>query len=232
MKIIGSRTYENILYKRIFTIHKGMLGRCYNPNSTSYSTYGAKGVTVDERWHNLDNFIEDIDKIDGFDYNKFIKAEIQLDKDFKQIGVKNKVYSLNTCVFLGRSDNCGNRNNNQDMIIIDPDGNKYESRNREKFCREHNLDTRHAHAVLQGKNPHHKGWQFFYKETFNPANVLLKQIILGTNSDGDEFLFNNISTFAKEQNLSGPNISMVLSGKNKTHKGWTFKIIQKGFTIR
>ena len=213
-------------------MHKSMMSRCYNVNDTHYSIYGAKGVTVHERWHNLDNFIEDIDKVDGFEYDKFIVAEIQLDKDLKQIGSDNKVYSLDTCIFLSRSDNSGNRNNNQDMVIIDPDGNRYETRNREKFCREHNLDTRHAHAVLQGKNPHHKGWQFFYKETFKEEYILVKQIILGIDSNENEFFFNNISSFAKERGLSAPNISMVLSGKNKTHKGWTFKIIQEGFSIR
>ena len=37
-----------------------MMARCFNPNSISYKNYGARGITVCERWHNPTNFIEDM----------------------------------------------------------------------------------------------------------------------------------------------------------------------------
>jgi hypothetical protein len=52
-----------------------MLQRCNDPNSSGYYKYGAKGVTVCERWLIFENFLEDmgikpegysIDRIDPF----------------------------------------------------------------------------------------------------------------------------------------------------------------------
>lgn len=37
-----------------------MLGRCRNPNHSSYARYGAVGVTVCKRWHRFSNFLEDM----------------------------------------------------------------------------------------------------------------------------------------------------------------------------
>jgi hypothetical protein len=53
---------------------KSMMTRCTNPNGWGYEEYGAKGVTVCERWHDFRNFLYDmgerppgktIDRIDG-----------------------------------------------------------------------------------------------------------------------------------------------------------------------
>lgn len=38
-----------------------MKARCQNPNSASYKNYGARGITVCERWlHSFPNFLEDM----------------------------------------------------------------------------------------------------------------------------------------------------------------------------
>ena len=37
-----------------------MLTRCYNPNAERYKTYGAKGVSVCERWGDFRNFLADM----------------------------------------------------------------------------------------------------------------------------------------------------------------------------
>ena len=234
MIIKGSRTYDNEIFSKIFILHKSMMSRCYNPNSSSYDNYGGKGITVDKSWHNLDDFIKTIDLVDGFDLNKILNGELQLDKDLKQIGKHSneKIYSVETCSFITPSQNAGLRSNNKDMIIIDPNGKRYESRNRESFCREHNIDSRHAFNCLIKKNNHYQGWQFFYKENFNEEEIQQPRIIEGISPSGDTYRFNNVSKFSKEHNLSAPNISMVLSGKNKTHKGWKFVNIQDGFVIQ
>lgn len=36
-----------------------MMQRCYLPDHQQYKHYGARGILVHERWHNLKNFIED-----------------------------------------------------------------------------------------------------------------------------------------------------------------------------
>lgn len=38
----------------------GMKERCFNPKSTAYKHYGARGITVCERWLDVKNFIEDM----------------------------------------------------------------------------------------------------------------------------------------------------------------------------
>lgn len=37
-----------------------MINRCENPNNSSYGRYGARGVTVCERWHDFRNFLTDM----------------------------------------------------------------------------------------------------------------------------------------------------------------------------
>lgn len=37
-----------------------MLDRCYNPNNDQFEDYGARGITVCERWHEYANFFEDM----------------------------------------------------------------------------------------------------------------------------------------------------------------------------
>lgn len=37
-----------------------MMHRCTNPEYFAYPNYGARGITVDERWRTLENFIEDM----------------------------------------------------------------------------------------------------------------------------------------------------------------------------
>lgn len=41
----------------------GIMARCYNPNSTQYHNYGARGITVCVRWRNsVQAFIDDVGK--------------------------------------------------------------------------------------------------------------------------------------------------------------------------
>lgn len=45
----------------LYSTWKGMIARCHQPNSTSYRWYGAKGVTVCDRWQNsFQAFIADM----------------------------------------------------------------------------------------------------------------------------------------------------------------------------
>ena len=65
-----------------------MIDKCYNPNNKMYPNYGAKGVTVCERWHCLANFIDDFYKLPGIiEYMNADPAErfkFVLDKDIRQ----------------------------------------------------------------------------------------------------------------------------------------------------
>jgi hypothetical protein len=51
---------------------------------------------------------------------------------------------------------------------------------------------------------------------------------IATDKEGQEFLSNNQEKFAKEHNLTAPNICNCLNGKYSQHKGWKFELIEKG----
>lgn len=44
----------------LHNIWQGIIQRCTNPNNPNYKRYGAKGISVCDRWMNFDNFVEDV----------------------------------------------------------------------------------------------------------------------------------------------------------------------------
>ena len=57
----GGKTH-GLSATREHKIWRAMKGRCGNPNSTSYHKYGARGISVCERWASFHSFIEDMGK--------------------------------------------------------------------------------------------------------------------------------------------------------------------------
>ena len=45
---------------RMYSIWRGMMERCYNMSKVEYKNYGGRCISVCERWHNIENFIEDM----------------------------------------------------------------------------------------------------------------------------------------------------------------------------
>lgn len=97
------KTYVNGMPTRNYSLWKEMIKRCYS-GEEQYKTYA--NVTVCERWHCFANFLEDLPKIENYGWwlenpNQYIA----LDKDLKQVGIENKVYSLETVMFVSASEN-------------------------------------------------------------------------------------------------------------------------------
>ena len=201
-----------------------MMQRCYLESNASYENYGGAGVTVSEEWQDLDYFLATIDLVDGYDFDQIMAGNLQLDKDIKYKG--NKIYSRSNCMFVTPSENAGSRRNNKSFVAVSPNYTYEIYKNREEFCRTHALDTRHVWSILQKGKGFHKGWQFFYEEDFTEDKIVKRQKFEATSPSKEKFVYEKHTEFAKEHNLSAPNISMVLSGKNKHHKGWTFKEIK------
>lgn len=83
-----------------------MLQRCYDEvYQTKEPSY--KGVTVDERWHRFDYFVEDVPSIRG--YKELVKyqniVDFEIDKDIFALDDDNKVYDINQCCFVPKDIN-------------------------------------------------------------------------------------------------------------------------------
>lgn len=202
MIIEGKRNQKNKEFMKIFSMWKSMMSRCYNKNNKKFHRYGGNGTTVDDRWHDLNNFIEDFDKIEGFDYELWKNGKLQLDKDSKQLNTKSKIYSLKTCKFMSSQENASYRKNSIVFYVVDLNGNILKKRNLEKNCREHDISTRHAYNMIKNakKIRHVKGYQFF-KEKPEPHQILLKKKHKAIKPDGSWFYYHKNSEITEKYNI-------------------------------
>lgn len=151
----------NELFKRVYSVWKNMIDRCYKPSCAAYKNYGANGVMVCDRWNVFDNFIQDVDKIDGFDLNMFLNGELTLDKDKNG---DSREYSLDKCCWMTKSENNKYKPNQQRAAIaVDPYGKEYIFYNQSLFAKEHCLSQSKISECLNGKRKSHKRWKFIDK---------------------------------------------------------------------
>ena len=88
---------------KLYDVWRAMIARCYNTKNPSYKTYGAKGITVCDRWKRFDYFLEDVIHITGYNQTEINAGNLVLDKDI--LDRQSKIYSVNTCCFISRSEN-------------------------------------------------------------------------------------------------------------------------------
>lgn len=98
-------------------IWQGMMNRCHNVNDKRYKWYGAKGVTVDKRWHVFWNFVEDVDQnlLNG---HLLYQKKYQLDKDING----GKTYSLENCVVVSIKENLEEKLKKQRKKVLATNG--------------------------------------------------------------------------------------------------------------
>lgn len=223
---------ENVkMYTKFYNMWHSMMQRCYYPKNHSYHRYGGEGVFVDERWHNFENFIEDIDKVEGFNLEGIMNSELELDKDYKSDMSKDndKKYSLSTCKFVSKSENSGNRRNNRLTIALDLKNDEvYLFKNREEFCRKNDINGRDAFNSL--KNPgkvsvKNKRWYFFLAEEFDLSKIDKRLIIEKVNPENNEVIESiiDLPKYNIKNNYRKDGIHAVLGGRQKTYKGFTYK---------
>lgn len=153
-------------YKKEYTTWSGMLERCYDKGYHSYHNYGGKGYTVHEDWHLFTNFLRDIEKIDGFDRERYNSNLLHLDKDKKQNNEELKVYSLDTCSFLTIAENNALKNHDhrkKKFYGMSPEGKIVEILGLKDFARRINIPRQGISSCLAGRSNTTKGWKFKYK---------------------------------------------------------------------
>ena len=155
--IVEPRNDSNPIYLKLRTVYKDMMTRCNNPKSKAYRFYGAKGITVSPEWKTLSAFLADVDKIDGWNLDKLMRGELQLDKDLKGLGM----YSVDGCTWLDKTVNKKLvAENYKDAYGLDPYGKLYKVTNISEFAEKHGLLASNISNVLAKRVKHHKHWVF------------------------------------------------------------------------
>lgn len=212
---------------KIKSLHKGMMDRCYLKSNSGYTNYGARGVRVAPEWHEVERFIKDVPKIDGWDEESFLAGEIVLDKDKKVWG--NKEYSLINCTFITPEENNQYKPNQQHKLVgYSPDKKIYRFHNASQFAREQGLQYWGILSAAHGETDFYKEWQFckeedYYEGIFVEPGSQYRWII-GMDPKGKTYRFHNASAFAREHGLlEATVIYACANGKNSNTRSWQFR---------
>ena len=151
------------MYKPYYSVWHDMINRCYNPKDKRYLAY--KDVSVSDDWLIFKNFFNDIQKIEGYNREKFVSGDLVLDKDIKQRNSCKKIYSLETCKWVSKHENNKIQDAQQrSFVAISPSGEKYKDFNITEFARKHKLERKHISSALHGRIKTTRGWKFYYEE--------------------------------------------------------------------
>lgn len=112
---LGADDDLSVKFKNEYTLWHNMLKRAYCKEDRK-GYYGR--VSVDERWFNFSNFLEDIPKLHNYDLwvigqKDKSKTQYNLDKDFAYFGCSR--YSKANCQFIDESLNKGTTSNTLDI---------------------------------------------------------------------------------------------------------------------
>jgi hypothetical protein len=155
---------ENATYKgneKLYDVWRAMLNRCCDKNHVRHDAY--KNVTVCAEWFCFENFLKEVKEIEGWNETSFFNGEIQLDKDYKQIDAKEKVYSKNTCIWISKEmNNSYQPNRCKPFIMTKPDGTEYVYYSQHLCAREHGLNVININQCLKGAKKTHKNNKFKY----------------------------------------------------------------------
>lgn len=105
----GSRPTTTGENARAYVLWNEMIRRCYDEKSLMRKP-NYKNVTVCDRWHSFSQFLEDLPKIQNYEYwleheNEYVALNKDMYYTENQLEHTNKVYSLETCRFLTQSEN-------------------------------------------------------------------------------------------------------------------------------
>ena len=147
------------LYRRWNSI----LSRCYNSKNANYKYYGAKGVIVDSRWHDFDNFVYDVDNHLLNGYLLYKGPQWQLDKDIKG----GNIYSLENCTVLSAEDNFKLvLKKSQKKIIAFNDSEEITFSSISEASRKLKITRPYLHELLKNGKKHKSGYCFKYNIEF------------------------------------------------------------------
>ncbi len=92
------RTTHKMTYSKVYRTWIAMLSRCRDENNANYVNYGARGITVCERWYKFGDFYEDMGDLPFY--------EAQLDRIDNEKG-----YFKENCRWVTAKENSRNKRN-------------------------------------------------------------------------------------------------------------------------
>jgi thymidylate synthase len=161
---------------------EGMMARCYDKNSTSYSNYGGRGVSVCDSWLQFKSFADDVILLPGWDDKISSEQRWVLDKDRRGDGF---LYSPATCMWV--TDETNTEISEKFRYTVRKDGIDYDFTNISKFCNDNGIDAKNFSDLWTGnKNAKERyGFQFVNKVLLKSGIDQLQNMIdtIKTNPD-------------------------------------------------
>lgn len=145
---------------KTFRLWEQMVLKCYSPKDVDYSRFGAKGITIAERWLRLDRFTEDIKELEGYNEEAY--------RDGKLILVLKEgqtEYAFDNCHFeLIEEYRRGNmyKHRMKKFAAKDPSGKLHIATGIKKFARENGLNESSVCNCLAKRIKSTSGWTFKY----------------------------------------------------------------------
>jgi len=212
---IGKRNYENGLGIFSFSEEEMMEIRKKAGNRVKELNVGICGMSKEQRIKNGKKCHKLGVGIHGLSKEERIKNSQKSGTKAKELGVG--IHGLSKEEKSRIAKIAGERTRevtSKNYCLKSPSGEIISGKNIGQFCRENNLSHPHITSVLNGKRKHHRGWT-------HPDILLSCKIFYIRNPNGKLFCFGNVLGFCKANGLVNSNIHNVLTGKAKSHKGWT-----------
>lgn len=156
---LGNATWKD--NKQLYNVWKSILRRCRCENHVRYNAY--KNVEICKEWECFENFINDSKNIDGWNEIEFEKHNLQLDKDYKQKGKANKIYSKNTCMWTNKHyNNIFQPSKCKKFKMINEKNEEKIYISQHECARENNMQVSLINACLKNRRNTHKNCKFEY----------------------------------------------------------------------